>query len=71
VCCSGVKGERLSADFLFPSAFVLGAVVASVVHAVMMMSAVMPAVASVLPGDGGRGEQDGGHREDAHDLLHR
>jgi hypothetical protein len=45
------------------------AAVVTMVHAVV---AVMPSVvASVLRRDGGRGEQKGGQRQDAHNFLHR
>jgi hypothetical protein len=46
------------------------AAVVTMVHAVVV--AVMPSVvASVLRRDGGRGEQEGGQRQDAHNFLHR
>jgi hypothetical protein len=48
----------------------VGLSVAAVVTMVPMV-AVMPAVVPVLRRDGGRGAQDGGHRQDAQNLLHR
>jgi hypothetical protein len=47
------------------------AAVVTMVHAVVVVAVMPSVVASVLRRDGGRGEQEGGQRQDAHNFLHR
>jgi hypothetical protein len=62
--CFGVQAKRR----VPPIALSVAAVV-TMVHAVVT---VMPSVvASVLRRDCGRGEQEGGQRQDAHNFFHR